>query len=180
MTLSWKRAFGVGGFLAGLCAVLALAIAGGHLATKERIARNKIEKENSSLALVFGAEATYSAAVEIQDGNYPTLKKYWTVALPGDPLAARVYSASNKNGYGTVSLLVGVYGDFRLGNIAILENSESFGPMLEEGYFEPYLAATDKEAAVEQVKCGATEGAKMTRDMIRMAQRHFRQEGDDE
>jgi len=82
MNVSWKRAFFVGGFLAGLCAVLGLAIAGGDMLTKETIARNKREKEESALKTVFGENVILSDPIEIKDAEFPMLAKYWTVTLP--------------------------------------------------------------------------------------------------
>lgn len=169
MKISWKRAFGVGGFLAGLCAVLALSIAGADIITKDIIAKNKIEKENAGLKKVF-ASGEYGEAKTLGEGY---LQKYWTVTSSNEELG-RVYSASGKNAYGNVSLLVGIYADFSLGNIVVLENTESYGQTLEDGYLEPYQNATDKEAVVDQVNCGATYGAKLCRDMIRAAQEHYK------
>ena len=56
MKLSWKRAFLVGGFLGGLCAVLGLAIAGGDMLTKQTIARNKAAKEETGLKKAFATK----------------------------------------------------------------------------------------------------------------------------
>ena len=168
MKISWPHAFKVGGFLAGLCAILALAIAGGDLITRDIIAKNKLEKENSGLKKVF-PNGQIGEAVEVRDGY---LQKYWTVKS-GEEELGRVYSTFGKNAYGDVSLLVGVYSDFTLGNIVTLENTESYGATLEEGYLEPYAAATNKEEAVEKVNCGATYGAKLCRDMILAAKQHY-------
>lgn len=175
MKLSWKRAFMVGGFLAGLCGVLALGIAGVDLLTRDTIAKNKLEKEQAGLKTIFGAEAKIGEAVELNEAKYPSLKKYWTVDIPNEG-EGRIYSASSRNGYGDVSLLIGVYADFSLGNISVLENTESYAQTLNDNYLEPYMSAEDKEKAAEEVKCGATFGAKMCRDMMKEASAHFREE----
>ena len=169
MKVSWKRCFIVGGFLAGLCGVLALAIAGGDLLTRETIAKNKAAKEESGLKKVFPG-AVAENPTEINEGY---LQKYWTVKND-EGILGRVYSTFGKNAYGNVGLLVGVYSDFTLGNIVTLENTESYGTTLEDGYLDPYAKAEDKEAVVDQVTCGATYGAKLCRDMIRAAQNHYK------
>ena len=183
MNVSWKRAFFVGGFLAGLCAVLGLAIAGGDMLTKETIARNKREKEQSALKTVFGENVILSDPIEVKDAEFPMLAKYWTVTLPEEadqgPLG-RIYNASGKNGYGDVTLLIGVYSDFHLGNVAVLENTESYGQTLQEEYLDKYAAAQDKEKAAEEVKCGATYGATLCRDMMKQAKAHYQKEGNHE
>lgn len=173
MKISWKHAFYVGGFLAALCGVLGLVIAGGDLLTKDTIARNRIEKEQNGLKKVFGENVTYSEATEIKDENRASLQKYWTVSVDSKEVG-RVYATSATNSYGTVSLLVGVYSDFSLGNVVALENTESYAATLEEGYLEPYAASEDKENAVNTVKCGATYGATMCRDMIVSARDHYK------
>ena len=177
MKISWKHAFYVGGFLAALCGVLGLVIAGGDMLTRDTIAKNKIQKEQNGLKKVFGENATYGEAKEIK--NSPTLQKYWTVEVENQEIG-RVYATSNSNAYGTVSLLVGIGSDFSLGNIITLENTESYASTLEEKYLDVYASSSDKEAAVEQVKCGATFGATMCRDMIRAAQAHYQGGSDDE
>ena len=175
MKLSWKRAFAVGGFLAGLCGVLALAIAGADLLTAGRIAENKVKKENDGLKSLLEPGAKVSEATEISDDDYPSLKKYWTVERPNEDLPSRIYAASDKNGYGQVSLLIALYGDFSLGNVAVLENTESYGQTLQDGYLDKIARSEDKDKAFTEVKCGATYGAKMCRDMIEAAKQHFQE-----
>ena len=172
MKISWKRAFGVGGFLAGLCGVLALAIAGTDLLTRDTIARNKLEKEQNGLRKIFGGDANYGEATPLEDAEHPTLVKYWTVQ-ENEKTLGRVYSAKGKNAYGEVALLIGVYSDFTLGNIVAIENTESYGQTLEDGYLLPYSQSNDKESAVEKVNCGATYGAKLCREMILAAKSHY-------
>ena len=176
MKISWKRAFAVGGFLAGLCGVLGLLIAGGDLLTKETIAKNKTEKETRSLRKIFGEEAVYGDPIEIKDEQYPSLEKYWTVNL-GNEALGRVYAASGKNAYGDISLLVGIYVDYSLGNVQLLVNTQTYGSTLEEYYIEPYAQSEDKDAAVNQVSCGATYGAKLCRELILAGQAHYMGDG---
>lgn len=173
MTLSWKRAFLVGGFLGGLCAVLGLAIAGGNMLTRDRIAANKIAKENAGLTKAFALEgAAFSQANEIEGNGH--LKKYWTVSLEEEEIG-RVYSASGSNAYGDVSLLIALDHQYALYGVVVLENTESYGQTLEEKYLEPLASAEDKESAVDAVNCGATYGAKLCRDMINEAKVHYRE-----
>ncbi len=173
MKIEWKKAFGVAGFLGGLCAVLALAIAGTDLLTKDRIAKNAAEKEANGLRQVFSLEGLeFSEAVEVNDDDFPTLKKYYTVTL-NDAEYGRVYSTAGKNAYGDVALLVGLQADYSLSRIYVLTNTESYGPTLKDEYLDPYNEAEDKESAVTEVKCGATYGAKLCRDMILESKAHY-------
>ena len=172
MKISWKHAFYVGGFLAGLCGVLGLVIAGGDLLTRDTIAKNKIQKEISSLKKVYGENADYGEAIELSEPQYASLKKYWTVSVNNE-VVGRVYSTTNTNSYGTVSLLVGINLDYSYGNVITLENTESYATTLQEEYLDKVEAAEDKDYALTQVKCGATSGAKMCREMIESAKQHY-------
>ena len=73
-----------------------------------------------------------------------------------------------------MSLLVGIYSDFSLGNIYVLENTESYATTLQDGYLTPYIQAEDKEAVIDNVRCGATYGAKLCRDLILTARNHYK------
>ena len=171
MKLSWKRALYVGAFLGGLCGVLGLAIAGGDLLTRETIAANLVAKENAGLKKAFaydGAEFSEPTAVT----NNDRINKYWTVRLASEEIG-RVYSVSGTNAYGNVSLLVGLEIDTSLYGVVVLENTESYGQVLDENYLEPLIGADDKDSAVNNVTCGATYGAKLCRDLINEAKNHY-------
>ena len=173
MKISWKHAFYVGGFLAILTGVLGLAIAGGDLITRDIIVNNKTKKEEAGVTYLFGQDVTYDPFVEIRDADYPTLTKYCTVN-DGDAEVGRVYASNGANAYGEVALLIAIYADtFALGNVYTITNTESYAATLEDGYLLPYQQSDNKEAAVYEVSCGATYGAKLCRDMILSAQAHY-------
>ena len=169
--LTWKRPLLVGAFLGGLCAVLAAAIAGGDLLTKDVIAKNKAQTEKDGLARVF-RDATFSEAIAISSPEYPELSKYWTVDL-GDEGTGYVYSAAGKNAYGDIALLAGFYADASLANVIVITNTQTYGQTLEDEYLDPLSKAEDKEAALDHVKCGATYGAKLTRDLVNEARNYL-------
>ncbi len=173
MHIEWKHAAKVAAILGGITAVAALGIGAVNLLTAPIIAQNKKAKEEKSVKLVF-ANAEILETVELKE-KY--LNKYWEVALPATEKTpdGRIYSCTGTNGYGTVSLLIGIYGDYSLGNMVILENTESYGSTLEEKYIEPYQSAQDKEAALNQVKCGATFGAKMIKAMVEASVAHYKE-----
>lgn len=171
MKISWKRAFAVGGFLGGLCAALGLLIAGADLMTRERIAKNKTEKELQGLSKVFEG-ASFSDPFELDGGEYPTLARYWDAE--GKDVKGRVYSASDSNSYGNVSLLIGIYDDLSYGTIVVLENTESYATTLQENYIDVYNdPSSDQGTVIDAVRCGATFGAKMVRGMILEAAAHY-------
>ena len=153
--------------------MLGLAIAGGNLLTRERIARNKAEKETAGLKKTFRGDAyQFSEAVTLNEGR---LSKYWTVTEYGLE-AGRVYSASGTNAYGDIALLIGLDVEATLYGVVVFTNTESYGQTLEENYLEPLIDAEDKESAKDAVVCGATYGAKLCRDLINEAKAHYAKE----
>ena len=171
-----KKAFLAGGVLAGLCGVMAVAIVGADFLTRDTIAANNLAKENAGLRKVYGDSYTYSEAVSVSDSNYSYVEKYWTVT-DGNAVIGRVYRGSGRNGYGEVTLLYGINADFTLAMVVTITNTESYGTTLKENYLDPLASAEDKDAAVQQVKCGATEGAKLCRAIILDGQRHYKDGG---
>ncbi len=171
-----KRALLVGAFLAGLCGALGLLIAGAELITRPAIEANRAKKQRDGLAKVFPS-AQIGEGVDISSEGQPKLQKYWTVTL-SDGEEARIYSASDRNAYGDVSLLIGIYGPskgYALGNVVTLLNTESYGNVIQEKYLDAYNASEEKEGAVLEVRVGATFGAKMCRDMILSSQTHYKE-----
>ena len=165
-----------GAILASIAGVSSLLIASLNLLTGPRISENKANKEMSGLTIVF-PDAKVGEGVEEGLDDFSTLKKYWPVEL-GDGGNARIYSASDKNGYGAVSLLIGIYDNFALGNMVILENTETYGQTLRQNYIAIYEAATtpeERETALNNVSCGATYGAKLIKGMANQAVAHYRE-----
>ncbi len=169
-----KKAFLAGGVLAGLCGVMAAVIVGADFLTRDTIAKNNLEKEKSGLRKVFGPDAVYGEATEVSGVQY--VEKYWTVTVD-EVEVGRVYRGSGKNGYGDITLLYGVNLDYSLGMVVTLVNTESYGTTLKENYLDPLSSAEDPDAAVDNVKCGATYGAKLCRSIIRAGQAHYKEGG---
>ncbi len=159
--------------LALIASGAALIVSSLNLFTAPRIEANRLAKEKSGLEAIF-AKAEIGESSNIDKGS---LKKYWPVVLE-DGESARIYSASGKNGYGAVSILIGVYSDFTLGRMEILENTETYGPTLQKGYVAPYQYADnaeDRAIALEDVSCGATYGAKLIKGMVLEAVAHYKE-----
>ncbi len=173
MKLDWKAGIRIALVLTAITTGAALAIGGANALTAETIAKNRIEKEKAGLTAVFGANATYSDAISIEGSRY--LTKYWTAEIGSD--SGRVYAARGTNDYGSVSLLIGVYSNFALGEMVILENTETYANALEEKYIDPYKQAEDKSSALDEVKCGATFGANLIRNMVKEAVAHYQEGG---
>ena len=160
--------------LAAITSASALIVSAVNLFTGARIATNRLNKEKQGLEAVFEGADIDKKAFEINQGS---LKKYWTVVTK-DGEAARIYSASGKNGYGAVSILIGLYSDFTLGRMEILENTETYGATLNKEYIAPYQYAEtpeDRAFALDDVTCGATYGAKLIKGMVNEAIAHYKE-----
>ncbi|MCR5492035.1 MAG: hypothetical protein K6F32_07910 [Bacilli bacterium] len=173
MNADVKKALKIGLILASIGGVSALVVSSVNLFTAPMIAKNKAEKEASALKEIFPDATKVEEAVELKSGS---LLKYWPVSLPNEE--ARIYSCSGKNGYGAVSLLIGVYSDFSLGRMSIIENTETYGSTLNQNYIAPYQyyeTAEQREAALNNVTCGATYGAKLIKGMVLEAVAHYKE-----
>ena len=155
---------------------MAVAIAGADFLTRDVIAKNNLAKEQSALKKVYGESVDYGEAVSISDPAYSHLEKYWTVTQ-GDLVLGRVYRGYGRNGYGEVTLLYGINADFTLAMVVTVANTESYGTTLKENYLDPLSTAEDKDAALQEIKCGATEGAKLCRAIVLDGQRHYMEGG---
>lgn len=165
-----KHAFLVAGILSAIAGGSALLISGVNLLTGPAIAKNASLTEQQALTRVFGDNAVFGEPVEVNKGS---ILKYWP-ATDGNK-EGRVYSLSGSNSYGTVSLSVGIYSDYSLGNMIISENTESYGQTLEDNYVGVYQHVSDKEGALEATKCGATFGAELIRGMVEEARAHYKE-----
>lgn len=190
MKLDMKHAIKVSLILAAMAAVPALALAGLNLLTQPVIDANEVAKQEKALKSVFlGYENPIVSMNEKKEVQQGMVEAYWPVDPEGDgSLNGRAYLVSGRNGYGDVSLMIGLrndQGSFPLCGLNILSNTETYGPVLEEEYLSKIQAwigkAASGEASQDQVTafvhdgvvCGATYGAKLCRDMIDGAVAHY-------
>ena len=170
-----KKALKVALILASIGGVSAITVSAVNLFTAPKIEANRKEKEKKALNEIFPS-AEVGEAVEIKENAYTSLLKYWPVQIGDED--ARIYSCSGKNGYGAVSLLIGVYGDYSLGRMSIIDNTETYGQTLNQNYIAPYQYYEDAESrqtALDHVVCGATYGAKLIKGMVEQAVAHYKE-----
>ena len=148
----------------------ALLIAGADLLTRDRIARNTLEKEMSILHEYFGEPEYEGKSFDIEGYDY--LSKYYVVRLDNDELSY-VYRADGKNGFGEISLLAGIKANAVIYSIRVIENGQSYGSTLEDNYLKPLYESDDKENALNNVECCATNGAKLVRKLVLAAKEHY-------
>lgn len=177
MKIEWKKTIKIAAILGCFAAIGGVSIALVNSFTAERIKNNRIEKEEKGLAKVFGSlgKCDPKGKKEIESTEKTYLLAYYPVSDTSDEsnLIGRIYSTSGTNSYGGVSLLVGLTSEFALYNLVVMENTESYAVTLVENYLNPLIASPNKDNDLNSVKCGATYGAKLVRDMVNEAKKHY-------
>ena len=148
----------------------ALLIAGANMLTKPIIERNNAIKEANGLQQVFGQDAIFGEPKNIE--NAANLSKFYPVEYSGGE--GRVYKASGRNGYGEIDMLIGLKSDYSLYNFYVLYNGQSYAGTLQENYLVPLANASDKDAAYNNVSCGATFGAKLVKKLVDASKEHYK------
>ncbi|MCR5078844.1 MAG: hypothetical protein K6B65_02860 [Bacilli bacterium] len=171
MKIEWKKSFKIAAILCAIAGVSAVLVSLANVVTEPIIATNKATKEKNGLQKVFGSDATYGEKKELSDTKY-LLAYYPVTSSLGE---SRVYSTSGNNAYGTVSLLVGITSGYSLYNLVVMENTESYATTLNENYIVTLINSDKKDEALNEVKCGATYGAKLIRDMVNAAKDHYKE-----
>lgn len=176
----YKHLFKVGGILCLVGGISALLIGSVNLLTADTISSSELEKENNALKEVFldengdiPTDLSVGEKVEISDSNYSKLICYWNIKSSEedenvDSKYGYVFKCegSDKNNYGTVSMLVGINVDETIGRISIISNSETYATTLVNEYVDPY---NEGERDLEDTKCGATYGATLIKEMAESA-----------
>lgn len=134
-------------------------------------------KKNEQKKVETGLSSVYKEATKFEEGDKPFegtqyLVSYWK-AYKDETELGYVYKTSGKNSYGTVSMLIGVYGAGSLGTISLLTNTETYAGTLEDNYVTPYNSGDTKDTAIDDVHCGATYGAKLIQAMAKEAKANY-------
>ena len=160
----------VGAILAGIGILSAAIIVGTNFITKERIKQNEIAAKEKAMGEVF-PDASFGEEVPIENVEY--LVSY-TDASKDNTSIGSVYYTSGRNLYGSISMMVGIYENGSIGHISLVENTESYASTIEDNYVIPYNLDPSEEK-LDDVKCGATYGAKLIKNMATAAQNHFKE-----
>ena len=177
MKIDWAKSIKIAAILCSFAAIGGVSVALVNVLTGPMIESNKREKELKGLRKVFGDDAEIDPNEDkhsIEDSDYKYLICYYEV---DDGATGRIYSTSGTNAYGTVSLLVGLTPEQSLYNVVVMENTESYGQTLTDNYLNPLIKSSSKDEDLDNVKCGATYGAKLVRDMVNQAKEHYEKEG---
>ena len=144
-----------------------LLIGATNLVTADKIKQNEASKINEGVKDVFNLPNGY-----VTDGGelngYTYVKHCYSIkeSESAPTFAGMAFLASGSNMYGKVSIIVGFTLAQELSGVYFVTNEQTYASTLVENYIDPVNAGTRD---YEDVKCGATYGATLVKDMINEA-----------
>lgn len=147
----------------------AAIIGGTNLITSKKIEENEKNKIQQGIAEIFGQNSTILNAEGEKIENEKYTNTMYLVKQEGLEENQYAFRVDGSNMYGKIALLVGFNHLHEFLGLSIITNEQTYAATLNENYFEPLKEADNKDAALEDVSCGATYGAKLVRDMVKDA-----------
>lgn len=142
----------------------AAAIGVTNLVTSKKIEQNEKDKIQAGIAEIFGQNSTVLETKGIADEEYTNT--VYLVKQEGNENTQYAFRTDGSNMYGKISLLVGFNDYNQFLGLSIITNEQTYASTLVNNYVDPLKNAEDKDAALEDVSCGATYGAKLIRSMV--------------
>ena len=148
-----------------------LLIGATNLITAEKIEKNNQLKIEEGINDVFHIDKKHDAAVIFDRGDvdgYNYIKHVYevTCVAPGAYKDGYAFLAEGSNMYGKLSVIIGINGYFELSGVSIVTNEQTYASTLVENYINPLNEGSHDYL---DVKCGATYGATLIKDMIEEA-----------
>ena len=178
----------VGGILCAIGSISALLIAATNMLTSNAITKHEKEKEEKALKEVFidnngvvPNDLVIGDKTELKslDKKYQKLLCYWNPKSSDegeniDNKYGYVFKTegSDKNNYGTITMLVVINNDYSFGRISIIKNSESYATTVQKDYVDQYNAG---HRLLTDVTCGATYGATVIKEMAESASSYVKE-----
>lgn len=137
-----------------------------NLATVKKIDENKQLKIKDGISEIYSNSDLKYTEISFS-GEYEYVKKAYKVNQSNDEPLGYAFQTSGSNVYGKVELIVGfVNGSgvpFVFKGISVITNEQTYNTTLEDEYIVPL---NEDQTKIDDVKCGATYGAKLVRAMI--------------
>ena len=162
--MSDKKKYVVTAITLGLIAAGSAALIGvTNLVTRERIAQNEKNKINAGIVEIFGENASIWSSDEVENHKY--VKEAYTVGINGYA-SAFAYKTTGSNAYGKISMIVGFDHDCKFAGVYMINDEQTYASTLEDNY----ITSINGGGSIDDVKCGATYGATLVKEMIADAQ----------
>ncbi len=139
-----------------------------NLLTAKQIAANEQKRFNAGIVAIFGENASVDTNYKNEGSGQYVQEWYWVHMGEGVD-SNYIFKTTGSNMYGKISLLVGFDSSKVFKGTYTLVNEQTYASTLVENYLVP-LNGGDRE--LDDVKCGATYGAILVRDMINEAQEY--------
>ncbi len=174
--------------------VCALLIALMNMVTKPIITTHDAETELETCKEIFAAydkEASDKASEDVKlDGKDSRIIKIIIAEDSKGNSLGTIYKVSGKNAYGTITLMVGVTADNKVCKVEFLENGQSFASTVNNHVLASYPSSEstdvhvgaytksnaeavsdleDSQVNAIDVKCGATYGATLVKELVQVA-----------
>jgi len=163
-----KKNFKIAIILSLVCAVCAALIAFVNMITRDSIEQNKIDKQNAALNELYEG-ATFNE-VSISDNNITKLFEVYNK----ETLIGYIYNVEGKNSYGSIEIMIGINVDKKIKDIVVFNNTQSYKQIVNDHIESNYAPGiTEEEVNSIDVYCGATKGAKLTKELVQIAFDHF-------
>ncbi len=181
-----KKNFIIAGILGAIALICALAIAGMNMVTSTIIANNAAKTELETCKAIY-AEYDADKSEELEASNAAIVKKVLAKDASGNELGY-LYTVTGKNSYGAITLMVAIK-DNKVIQVEFLENGQSFASTVVSHVQSSYPSSPDetihagfKPDEIEAVGaltaeeidsidtvCGATYGAVLIKDLVKIA-----------
>lgn len=148
--------------ICGLCAVLIAFI---NYFTSPIIKENKVKAEAKACSEIY-PNMEYEE-VELANAD-SSIEKKWAAKENGE-IKGYIYSVSGKNSYGTISLLVGINLNGSTEKVVLTTNTQSYARIVKNHVKATYNNGPVIDVDNVDVKCGATFGATLVKELIQVA-----------
>lgn len=152
-----------------ICGICALLIAFINTFTAPRIAENKIKAQEKACSEIY-PNMEYEE-VALNSAN-DAIEKKW-VAKENGVVKGYIYSLNGKNAYGNISLLVGINLDGSTQRVVLTTNTQSYAKKVKDHVNSSYNSGQVSDVNSIDVKCGATFGATLVKDLVTIAVNDF-------
>lgn len=175
------------GAIALVCAAILAAL---NMLTSPVIEKNDEKKETETIQAIYSNYDSEKSTVESLDGLNDSITKKIIAKDSSDKVLGTLYTVTGKNAYGTITLMVAISTNNTVYQVEFLENGQSFASTVnshvksnyhsskEEVYeLNPYSDGnqvevgelTQDDVKNVNVKCGATYGATLVKDLVNIA-----------
>ena len=147
-----------------------LLIGATNMITADKIKQNEQAKIDNGIKEVFNAnDKTYIYHIDnVSTDGYKYIKDCYGVQAEKNvpSFQGLAFLTTGSNMYGKISLIIGLGPDLSYKGVSIVTNEQTYASTLVENYVDPL---NDGSRDYLDVKCGATYGATLIKDMIEEA-----------